>query len=294
MSSHLMKKSSNSNCIDDGTSFLQLFQINKEQGKNVTDENIGHDDQSNYDINYEDDNDELSIYFASYNPYIEHSEDSLAQELKPISDYISSFNPLGDDTQNDLEQELKPISDFISSFNPLTDDLQNDTLDHIEPNTNQISDIEENAVTYIAGYVSCRLLSKHDCDSCKTEFLERHVSAESNSNIYLKEKGGHKTTYLQNASLGFFDTIRQCEKVFQLNINKVIHENDIKAKMINKIKNLLFCQLNICPKVKEEMITLYVKMRLHYFANFFNRNIKKRQKSSSGERKNRKLMKVSH
>lgn len=80
-----------------------------------------------------------------------------------------------------------------------------------------------------------------------------------------------------------------------MNIDKFLGENEIKAKIIHKLKDLQFCRLDVCPEVKYEIVTLYVKMRLHYFAKFLNRNIKKRRRTTlSGGKKNRKLMKISH
>lgn len=84
---------------------------------------------------------------------------------------------------------------------------------------------------------------------------------EIQNQIYISRK---------RASLGFIDVIQQCEKAFQMNIDKFLGENEIKAKIIHKLKDLQFCRLDVCPEVKYEIVTLYVKMRLHYFAKFLN------------------------
>lgn len=104
--------------------------------------------------------------------------------------------------------------------------------------------------------------------------LKREDTGITKTNINLQEKGGGKTVFLQRGSLGFTDAVRQCEKVFPWNIDKFVGENEIKAKVTGKLKGLQFCKLDVCPEENYEIVTLYVKSRLNYFA-LLNRNIKK-------------------
>lgn len=182
----------------------------------------------NINVECEIDNDGRSEH--SFNPCTEYDSESLAPDLKPLSDFFSSFNPLADvcnntwnantevgdqlssninvECENNIDEmreyfasfnpyteheseslELKPTGNFFSTYNPLADVCNSDDVDDTDLNRNKVSYLEENAITYIAGYVCHRLFIKYDCNNCKAIILQSDDTGNTKSNIYLKEKG---------------------------------------------------------------------------------------------------------
>lgn len=158
--------------------------------------------------------------------------------------------------------------------------------------------IEENATTYIAGYIYHTISKNHDCETCRVKLSDPNYTIRNN-NIYLSQKDSDKKRYLKYASPFLIDFIKEYEYIFQENIKDIIFRSNVKSTLLKIMKSRITLSQNLCTDVKDLIIQKYVNMRIHYFIHFFNRDLgKKRARDETfqycGEKRIRKLAKVTH
>ena len=117
----------------------------------------------------------LSDYFSSFNPSFDYDKEVCGDIEEP--DDNSSVSHYENNSIN-LESQNNSLADYFSSFDPLSDE-NNTTL-----NFPSYNETEENAISYVAGYM-CHVIGKHHhCETCRLKLTDPHYTITSD-NIYL-------------------------------------------------------------------------------------------------------------
>ena len=151
--------------------------------------------------------------------------------------------PLGSNTNCETDDDTFLALQYHSSSNTDTTMNQGNTDQNLEVENidhgTQADDVQENIVTYIAGYICKKVLANHDCQICKTELVKSSPDLESPSELMIHFKAyctqssdfGSLTVPTDN----FTSFIMLCENIFVKYFNSSFHIDNIAANLVGRI-----------------------------------------------------------
>lgn len=305
MSNHIFQSSVRANCLDDAMPILQFmkmsdidkfhtFELIKPKGKEENSSGIEDDFEeenleSQEQVGGSTIDNALSDYFSSFNPCFDHDKEVSSDIEEP--DDNSSKNDQQSNCINLESFQNNSLANYFSSFDPLSEE-SNTTF-----NSTSYDGTEENAISYVAGYM-CHVISKHhDCETCRLKVTDPNYAVTSD-NIYQALKDSENKRYLKYPSKLVIEMIKEYEFIFRAHIKDFIFKSNVSANMLEVMKNRTERKNDLCEELHKIMMKKYVSMRIHYYVKFFNRNLGKRGRGESigdcGEKRNRKLAKIAH
>lgn len=251
------------NALSDYSLPFKSCDYNKEVSSDLQepDVNSSKSDQQNNCINLDSfPNNSLAEYFSSFDPSSEESnstfnftafdmteknamytaDDKEVSGDKEDPDYNSSKSDQEDICINLDSFQNNSLAEFFSSFDPLSEENNS--------NSNSISfDMtEENALSYIAGYM-CHILAKHhNCETCKLKVTDPHYTVTSD-NIYLSLKDSENRRYLKYPTKLIIEVIKEYELIFKAHIKDFIFKSNVATKMLDIVRNK-------CERKKERFV----------------------------------------
>lgn len=318
---YMLSDAYNGNCDDDVTplmSFLNNFHKdhgNDSQPSNIFSENTECSNKANANNNdVETTSSECDIehFLETFNYELEESVDPVPNcdldnfidnfddEVAPSEDPapLSHLQDLNSESQTPEDTySLSALQNFIRDFDY---NIDYSYEDHASPPPGNNEQIEDNIVTYIAGYCCHRLLKIHNCIPCKSKLVKLPLDMDDAKlrEIYLLKKGeGDIKRYLTHPSDQIFEVVKSFEKTFQKNIVSLIHGNAVKTKLYSYLSKIAI--EDVCVEVEKILKNSYLNMRLHYYAKFFNKTLRVKRKFSSTmdtapARKCRKMTTINH
>ena len=317
---YMLSDAYNGNCDDDVTplmSFINNFDknsINDSQPsiffpENTECSNKANENNKDVDISYDCD---IEHFLESFNYELEESIDPVPNcdldnfiddfddEVQPseASTPLSHLQDLNIESQTPEDPySLSALQDFIRDFDYTIDYSYED---HASPPPDNNDHIEDNLITYIAGYCCHRLFKIHICITCKSKLVKQSLDMDDGKlrEIYLLNKGeGDFKRYLTHPTDQIFDVVKSFEKTFQNNIVSLIHDNDVKTKLYSYLSGITIT--GVCTEVEKIIKNVYLNMRLQYYAKFFNKTLRVKRKftctvDTAPARKCRKMATVNH
>ena len=146
-----------------------------------------------------------------------------------------------------------------------------------------------NALTYVAGYLLKKCLSKHNCETCTQTFTTENANDSSQLLCVFKTFEGIKASGgLILPEDMFVRHVAEMETIFIKEFKSCTQRARIAEYICSQMPKLP-AGLSKCQNFPGMYLTqLFVKMRLHYALKFGN------QELSSRKKKNRKYIKVQH
>ena len=155
------------------------------------------------------------------------------------------------------------------------------------------NELEDNGVSYVAGFMLRRLLKWHSCPVCESLWISKPSLLEDDRNTYTKcrlyksdeLKGGKGLVFV---SREFFRYIQQLEETFDVCYKQHCHAVGISNLIVSQL--LQYPLPVVCSKFpKVQFLRYFVRVRIYYKLKFANAN-----EISSSTRKNRKLLNLKH
>ena len=150
----------------------------------------------------------------------------------------------------------------------------------------------DNAIAYVAGYLM-RKTKLNSCQNCKFSLSEPpHDTAYT----FITQKS-YRDDCLLFPTQAVIIFCHLLENKFHSNIQSVLHTSGILMKLYNKSlcciedANIITCGNQECMFKVKKCVALYSKVRLHHEISMNNTILKEKSK---GEKRNRKLMKLTH
>lgn len=175
---------------------------------------------------------------------------------------------------NFQEMDLLTIQTAIDNNNNTSINIE---IDNYEYRNMPIS--EENAFTYICGYLLKRCFAKHMCEACE------RILSEKNSDLnilklysYFRAYDNTENTFgsLHIPSSLFLQYIKEMHVKFFENFS-IIKKSNVVQNFTKIISEIEFS--HSCPNFpKNYLIKLYVRVRLFYTLKFINRDLKEQRK----------------
>ena len=330
---NILSDAYNGNCSDDVTpliSFLDRFDHetpNDLQPSSVlsvytecsTRDIFNKNDRDNTNSNLQtdkmpifDDNDDIQQFLDNFDYHLESVEDPPCfSDPEDINNGTESLeDPNSQDSDHCTESledpsSLSSIQEFIQNFN-YNVDLVQDTVPSSQSNYQELEShgnelVQDNIISYIAGYCCHRTLKVHDCIPCQSILVKIPFNADEASlrETFLVKKGdGDAARYLSHPTDRVFLIIKSFENIFQKNIMSLIHCDDIKQKLYSYLSEVCIKDLQVCQEVESILKDSYLNMRIHYYAKFFNKTLRIKRKYSTVDaepaRKCRKVKTTTH
>lgn len=304
----------NGNCVDDVTpimSFLNKF--DKDQSQDSHQSSIVSEDTecSNLDNISQNDRDQMTNEMTKYDDSdIQFFLHNFDYHLELIEDPSLSSPPK--DLVRATESPEGPscssaLHDFIRDFDYSIEESFEDTAPPLQSRDHKQQflkndQIEDNIISYIAGYCCHRILKIHDCKACKNKLVKIPLDMDNTipRETYLLKKGdGDIVRYLSHPTDQIFKIVKSYEHIFQEHIMSLIHCDGVKKALYPYISEVCIENLHVCHAVEEILKYSYLNMRLHYYTKFFNKSLRVKRKYNSTvdatpAKKCRKLSTVKH
>lgn len=159
----------------------------------------------------------------------------------------------------------------------------------VAPVSNELNDLEENALAYICGYVTNKCYNKFQCDGCKTKMTSTSFNYEFLKN---KQYNNISSGGLLSPSPVMVDFIHKMEGSFNSDITSLIHQESVKRKLFQKLSSrasssspLIVCGSTKCADAINYMTSLYINIRFHHILREQNRRFREPH-----QKKNRKAI----
>jgi len=143
---------------------------------------------------------------------------------------------------------------------------------------------------YFSGYLQCRLLRWHNCDTCELVLHDIKPVVDSTT-VYMWHRSYSASSHsgLIAVFATFQDYTQQCESIFNSMFAKCGHQKGISSKIVHHLLNVpLTVAWLTFPKVN--FFAFFVWVRIFYMLKFNNRDVRQ----TSGAKKNKKLTTVKH
>lgn len=149
---------------------------------------------------------------------------------------------------------------------------------------------EKNVLTYLSGYILKKITNKI-CSGC-LNVIDGSVDSTSEHQSFLNIKQ-YKTSSgnLKIPSNFFVLILEEFEDIYRCTIDKLIHEFDLRKKMVSELYTSYSFKYIRCQncKIQNYITDIYLNVRINHTLREFNRSILDRQ-----NKKNRKIIKFSH
>ena len=204
------------------------------------------------------------------------------------------------DTFHDIDtQERKTSASRAAADKPLDpcilDQLCSTTIFASSYSDDSLRHVQENVQCYIAGFTARRLQGKV-CQHCSGLLTGTQRAVTSEMLIAHKQFQNTQTDGLVFPSEQLEKAIRTAEDTYRKNIEKVLHTDNIKHRLIELMERSVCLNTTMeCPEespkkcqvLKQELKT-FVNIRLHFTLKDCSRSFK------GLARRNRKIMKLQH
>jgi hypothetical protein len=178
-----------------------------------------------------------------------------------------------------LLQHTRPLSSNFGNCHPFTEiesnEVSSETTTPISSSLPSLTLFSENVVTYIAGYVSRRLLTMTSCFKCRSLLsTPTDINASTCKLISWRQNGG--LCYPSS------DMIKLCtvaEKVWRSNNSFTLKRNDFQARVVlqmgNEIKKIWLCHQSEHHSLRLIQTSLIIFFNTRRFYDVKNFNSKK-------------------
>lgn len=206
-----------------------------------------------------------------------------------ISNLVQN-TPASANYRSDFSKALMKLNDFNFSENKnehsnrqISMELDKNIDLHWLEDIN-LSFIEENVITYIAGYVVNKVLSQHICNKYKELLNDGNHTFSRNDQllILLKDYGINDViTHLKLPTNIWCDSLLTCEKIFLAHVESLFHLFEIKERMVQYFLAYSdFSWFNGCQNVLVCCLKLFATCRIFATTKWKN-------KKNSNEKKNK-------
>lgn len=216
------------------------------------------------------------VELSSNTAYIELVIDDEADSLLEIDEITITLNA-------DIDRDPVPKSvDILLNENRL-----------IEVPLKEILDRE--TLSYVAGYLA-RAMKRHQCDTCQQALTENsNVTYCRRYRTFIYHKDWERRLKLNYAAPLLVDLTKKMDTVFKINIDNLLDKDNVRKILYNLCLLKLQTQ-ELCQDGLHMLILKFITMRLHYYAKFFNYNLKSKTKKhlieNEDRRTNKKMKKL--
>ncbi|MPC62378.1 hypothetical protein E2C01_056463 [Portunus trituberculatus] len=246
-----------------------------------------------------------SVSVASDHSYEKFDDTLHSQDLSqtsPIDEFIHNF-----DYNLETIDDLSPPTDLANFIQNFDNTVESDEQHYSSHESRCYKDespgaevIEDNVISYVAGYCCHRILKNHNCKRCRSQLIKhpQEMQEIEQREIYLSQKGnGDKVRLLSYPMDTVFDIVKAYEKIFQQKIKSLIHTNGIKQKLNSFLSEVCLNKLSVCQEVHTLLKNSFLNMRLYYYTKFYNKSLRRKRKftpDAAPARKCRKIITVTH
>lgn len=218
------------------------------------------------------------------NPTVSQFQYSLRQTLISNVSKICKNSNCEDDNNYFLLSLKSVINHEVQPTNTFT---------HIDIDCEGVTEqtaIEDNAVYYVAGYVTMTFLNRtHKCSSCKDMIIDQSRTADTDYKLFTSFKmyeNLHDGQGLVFVKDHIFNIIKSWEASFQLIFKQFIYINDLKESLFQYLKKNS-PDLNIC--CTDDFTNLFLKLYIKMKINWSLRNLNRIKENKSFGKDNQKL-----
>jgi hypothetical protein len=220
--------------------------------------------------------------------------------LKPIAsanckedqdDLLVTLNTLGSQSQKGAKRKLSADKSTDGEKAPKLAKVE--TVDVIDINDFELPSTQQNVIAYVAGYLLRKIDLKTKCSDC-FDLLTVRDSLVSESKLFCHYKVYKHGRNSDNA-YGSLNAPSEClekfiqrsESLFQKNIQKMLTKAGVLATMLQTVlKHVSLHMLHLCSRHSDgefarEILTLYLRCRLHYYFKFETRKLFQKKTKAS-------------
>lgn len=143
----------------------------------------------------------------------------------------------------------------------------------------EMNQLEDNAIHYVAGYLLRKLELWHSCDACHGIFNAGYAGYGKRNETFTKLKRYNDKNGLVNVSQAFHFYIVRLEKALQNVIKEHIHEHGICSQALEQLTLVTVPTRCIgFPKIK--FLQFFIRLRLYYILKYENALTDKKPRST--------------
>ena len=157
--------------------------------------------------------------------------------------------------------------------------------------------VKSNAVFYIAGHTFGKYLKQHSCDSCSTLFLDSNAKFSNPTEMftYLKSYDNSSKDFggLFVPTARAVTVISHLELIFSSHFENTMYASNVCSKLVTaamKSLDVSYIQDDSCRESIRLLVSLHMRMRIHYAVKFFNFSLKELPRN----KQNRKALILQH
>jgi len=174
-----------------------------------------------------------------------------------------------------------------------------------------LTDVDQNVLCYIAGYICAKLNRRLSCQACLASYVaskQKHQSSTALHTALTKARNFDWAKYgLTIPTPDLFDLCCGMERAVQMNIERVMAGPRVMRclkDIINETVDVRSYQIDVCCDKHRQYwlntaVTLFLRVRIHHFVKIRNRELKdladkKKAAKATVSKPSRKLKKVKH
>ena len=153
---------------------------------------------------------------------------------------------------------------------------------------------EENIITYLAGYLSRKMLQKFSCDLCRNVLTDKNADGTEYTFLMNKQYHWLQTGGLAVPSQELVLYVSDMETLFREQVPATLYSVGIRVKFAGKAIKLtsfdgILCGKTDCQKACKYMTHLFFIVRIHHALGDINESFQ-----APGRKRNRKVLKLMH
>lgn len=187
--------------------------------------------------------------------------------------FVGNLFKLSDKSSNcekDIDEIIKCIkknkSEFICSRLQLNKTIDNTEDCHFENLPSDFKIIADNINYYVAGWIAKKIASFHKCEKCKLQHNNPTLEDQIQLLTMFKVKNATSSDFgkLTLPSKEFFYFIQNCETIFLNNVNSVLHEKNVRQKLLSVLLSVVDKNdLTVCSeKIFTDILNYFIKIRI--------------------------------